>query len=59
MDKYKRRAQALRKHFGIFGYGHFDLTEDDVAELLRILERTNPEKGLDELYARLEALRMV
>ncbi len=59
MNNHLERAKALQKYFGVFGYGNFDLTVEDIAELLRALESDNPDQSLEELYARLEATRMV
>lgn len=58
-DRYIFLATIIYKHFGIYGYGNFSLTIEDVATLLQALDDKDPEKALKELYVRLEAIRMV
>ena len=48
---YIEKAKILKKHFGLYGLGNFDLTNPEVAEVIRILEKEKKiEIKLDELY---------
>lgn len=58
MDKYLTKAAQLRKHFDIYGYGNFDISLKELAELLRILDSENVGKELKRFYERLEHERM-
>jgi hypothetical protein len=57
---YKKKAELLLEHFWLAGYGHFDLTLEEIAEILKILDGTPKEakNKLDKLYERLEKIRM-
>ena len=53
-----QKAQAIfDSSFGVYGYGHFNLYVEDVAEILDLLESEDIE-GLKNLYERLEEARM-
>jgi hypothetical protein len=61
MDYYKK-AEILSKYFGIYGYGHFDISIEETAQILKLLSTKKEEAFLDinlkELYERLEKQRM-
>lgn len=61
MDYYKK-AEILYRYFGMYGYGHFDLSIEEVAKILELLDVKKEEAFLDinlkELYERLEKQRM-
>lgn len=59
MGEYRTRARVLRQHFDIYGYGNFDLTIEDIADVLQALDSQQRERILEDLYVRLEAIRMV
>ena len=52
------RIKEMHKYFGVYGYGCFDLTQEDVEEFLICLNSKNYKKKLKELYERLEQKRM-
>lgn len=62
MEDYIKRAEILSKFFGIYGYGNFDLSIEEVAHILEILDKNkNPqylEVNLQEIYDRLYKARM-
>lgn len=49
----KQKAKLLNKHFGVYGYGNFDVSTDEMALILDILDRGDA-KALHELYELLE-----
>ena len=56
---YLSKAKKLTKYFFLAGYGHFDLTLKEVAEIIRILETSkNISAELRELYEKLAAKRL-
>jgi hypothetical protein len=50
MDKYYLQAVLLQEHFFIAGIGHFDLTTEQTAEVLKALNSKNNKEKIDELY---------
>ena len=62
MEKYIERAKILVKFFNIYGYGNFDLSLEEIARIIEILDekKDNPylEANLQELYERLHKTRM-
>jgi hypothetical protein len=55
----KQKAHLLLEHFFISGYGHFDLTVEDVSIIIDILERSQDVKeDLSNLYDKLYQQRM-
>ena len=62
MDKYIEKAKTLTKFFGMYGYGNFDLSLEEVAGILKLLcekeEVAFLEVNLQETYERLEKQRM-
>lgn len=57
-SKFLERAALLRRNFAIYGYGNFDLTLEETALILQMLEVDDAEKLLEGLYAELEAIRL-
>lgn len=57
MKDYIKQAELLSKHFAVYGYGNFDLTNSDVANILSLLESGDAE-GLTALYEQLYKTRM-
>jgi hypothetical protein len=59
---YLEKAKILTKHFGVYGYGNFDLSLEEVAHILELIEtKTHKdylEINLQELYERLEKQRL-
>ena len=55
---YLEKSIILNKHFAVYGYGNFDVLDEEVAEIFEILEGENPEELLKELYERLKEQRM-
>ena len=62
IDKYKRKAEILTKFFNIYGYGHFDLSLEEITYIIQLLyEKRNDaylEVNLQQFYERLEKQRM-
>lgn len=62
MEKYLEKAKILTKFFGVYGYGNFDLSDEEVAKILELLELKKDfghlEVNLQEFYERLEKIRM-
>ena len=52
-----KKAKLLTKYFNIYGYGNFDLTLEEISELLTLTEKEDSE-GLSNLYERLYKIRM-
>lgn len=57
MEKYLQRAKMLSEFFGVYGQGNFDVSREELAEILRLVEEDDGE-GLGNLYERLHHLRM-
>jgi hypothetical protein len=57
MDKYALRAKLLSKYFGIYGYGNFDISEEELTHILQLVEE-GEEEPLRNAYERLYKLRM-
>jgi len=60
---YKERAEILTQHFSIYGRGNFDLSLEEIAYIIELLETkiTHPsylELNLNELYERLAKTRL-
>jgi len=59
MDKYLKKAEILTQHFNMYGYGNFDLTLEEVATILELLENSRELKSnLNQLYEKLENQRL-
>ena len=62
MDKYRKKAKILTKHFGIYGYGNFDLSLEETTYIIKLLcekeDSGHLEVNINELYERLEKERM-
>ncbi len=62
MDKYIQKASILTKYFGLYGVGNFDLSIEEIANILKILQtKTNPQYldvNLKEIYERLSKTRL-
>lgn len=60
--KYIKKAEILTKFFGVFGYGNFDLSIDEIAYILELLETKKTPKYLEinlyNFYEKIEKLRM-
>lgn len=57
-SKYEKMAEAiLEANFWVAGCGHFDVTRQEVAEILRLADAFD-QQGLKELYDRLAAQRL-
>lgn len=58
MDKYKTQAKQLyRANFRVFGLGHFDIEEEELAHILELLDKKEYSLLL-KYYEQLEQLRM-
>jgi len=55
---YLKKATLLRNHFGLYGYGNFDITIEETSQILKILDETDAESRLKQFYDKLESLRM-
>lgn len=57
MEEYIKKTEILTKYFGIYGYGNFDLSLEEFARLIQLVETTKDLKDLEfnikELYDRL------
>lgn len=51
------KAKLLLKNFWVAGYGHFDVTEEEVENILDMVNEGD-EAGLDALYERLSKERL-
>ncbi len=60
MDKYIYKAKCLTKYFNIYGYGNFDLSLEELAQILKIVsgKPDQVENKLQEIYERLYQTRM-
>lgn len=62
MEDYIQRAEILTKFFNIYGYGNFDLSLEEIARIIEILDsKKDPqylEANLQLLYERLYKTRM-
>lgn len=62
MEDYILKAQILYQKFGIYGIGNFDLTIEDVAVLIKMLEEEKDMEILSvkilDFYERLYKTRM-
>lgn len=58
MERYNKQVKILKKYFSIYGYGNFDLTDVEKAELLMALNSKNPEERVKEIYERLSKIRL-
>jgi DNA-binding transcriptional regulator WhiA len=59
MEKYIEKAKVLTKYFGIYGIGNFDLSLEEIARIIELIEikKDNLEYldvNLQELYERLQ-----
>lgn len=55
---YKTKAKALiNSGFWVAGYGHFDITIDELAKILKMIDKEDF-KGIRELYKELEKERL-
>jgi len=55
------KAEVLTKYFNIYGQGNFDLSLEEIAQILAILEKKELsfiEVNLKEMYERLEKIRL-
>lgn len=57
MDKYVLRAKLISKYFGIYGYGNFDVSLEELAHILQLVDE-GEEEPLRTAYERLYKLRM-
>lgn len=55
---YKQKAKTLRECFDIYGYGNFDLTLEEIAQVLEILDQPRPKIKLRRLYVQLKNTRL-
>ena len=55
---YKLAAQNINEHFGVYGYGHFNITTDELAEILQAAFQKDATILIADIYAKLERLRM-
>lgn len=63
MNDSLEKAKVLTKYFGVFGYGNFDLSLEEVAHIIHLIEvkKENTEYldvNLKELYDRLYQTRL-
>ena len=61
MDESLEQAKILSKYFGIFGYGNFDLSLEEVAYIIHLIEKKDIQSldvNLKELYDRLHQTRL-
>lgn len=55
---YKSKAKALLKAgFWVAGFGHFDITVDELAQILKMVEKEDFD-GIHKLYEKLEDERL-
>lgn len=59
MEKYIEKADILTRYFGVYGIGNFDLSLEEIARIIEIIETKKDntqylEANLSELYARLK-----
>ncbi len=57
-DSLEKRIKELQKHFGVYGYGNFDLTTLDILKLLKAIKADDYKQCLKKLYVKLEKQRM-
>jgi len=59
---YLEKAKILSEHFGIYGIGNFDLSFEEIAYIIELLNTKNEkmylEVNLNELYERLKKQRL-
>jgi hypothetical protein len=58
---YLKKAEILTKYFGIYGIGHFNLSHEEIAEMLKLIYTKDGDylnEKLKVLYERLHELRM-
>lgn len=61
MKDYKKKAEILTKYFGIYGIGNFDLSLEELAYIIELLENKEDqalEANIQLFYERLEKIRM-
>ena len=62
MDEYFKKAEVLTKFFGVYGKGNFDLSIEEIGNLLMILDNKKDirfiEAEIQLIYERLEKQRM-
>lgn len=62
MNKYIKKAEILTKFFGLYGKGNFDLSIEEIARIIELIETKKQndylEANLQELYERLEKTRL-
>ena len=52
------RIKEMLKYFGVYGYGHFNLSVSEIEELFLAVNSKNYEQQLQQLYEKLENKRM-
>jgi len=55
--RYRYRAKILNEFFGVYGQGNFDISLEELAIILRLVEEEKSEE-LGRFYERLYNLRM-
>ena len=53
-----QKAKILTKYFSMYGYGNFDLTIEEIALILEILNTKEADDKLKQLYDRLSKSRL-
>ena len=57
MDIYLKKANILTKFFGLYGYGHFDISNQELAQIIKLLceaKDNDLQKNIQEIYENLE-----
>ena len=55
---YLEKAKIINSRFGVYGYGNFDVTVEELAHILELIKMNNPEDFIIDFYEQLEQKRM-
>jgi len=55
---YLKKVKILTNHFSLYGIGNFDLTLEEMAKILEIIDKENPTKELNSFYDELSKQRL-
>ena len=55
---YTTKAKLINQFFGVYGYGHFDITTEEFAKILKYIEKTNAKEWLKKFYEKLAKQRL-
>ena len=58
MNNLEKAKTIYYSNFHVYGYGHFDISYEELAYILDCFEKENPETLIQEFYEKLSSERL-